>query len=77
MNMPTHAVYTSHEQCWRCGAPMLELDPPIEGWQFYCARCRHLARTQADLAQALQEELDETCGVPAARLKCLDIQFSN
>jgi hypothetical protein len=40
-------VYRSDEPCWRCGGPLVRLEPPLEGWPYYCPRCEQLTITAA------------------------------
>jgi hypothetical protein len=40
-------VYRSTEPCWRCGEALVRLEPPTDGWSYYCRRCEHLTLTRA------------------------------
>ena len=51
--MQEHAVYRSPEQCWRCGAFLVLIDPPIGGWRLYCRACRHLTMPRGEALAAL------------------------
>ena len=55
MEAYTGTAVTSQERCWRCGAALWRLTPPVQGgWEFYCPACAHLTLTHAAAEQALQ-----------------------
>lgn len=58
----------TNERCWRCHITMYGLTPPLDGWKFYCSRCKALMLTAADLeswlAHHTEEGLGKVAGVP-------------
>ena len=37
-----HAVYTSEENCPRCGKKLVYIDPDYHGWSYWCVYCNIL-----------------------------------
>ena len=63
----TGIAYASHESCWRCGASLWRLEPPVHGsWRFYCPACQHLTVPRAEAAAALRTPPPGAVGVVLA-----------
>jgi hypothetical protein len=50
-----HAVYETFETCFQCGLSVVRLEPPLQGWTYYCAACQAMVTTRADFERAANE----------------------
>ena len=59
-------AYHSTEHCCQCGAELWNIDPPIEGWQYYCPKCSILTCPAKELEERLRQLPEGAIGVVSA-----------
>jgi hypothetical protein len=52
--------------CWKCGHPLWQIDPPIQGWRYHCQTCQHLTSPRHELEVALAARPEGTVGIVSA-----------
>jgi len=50
-----HAVHETAEVCFQCRESVVRLEPTLQGWTFYCARCQAMTTTLADFDRMADE----------------------
>jgi hypothetical protein len=67
MESYTGTAYASQEACWRCGASLWRLEPPVDSaWRYYCPACQHLTVRRAEAEHVLSAKPPGAVGVVVA-----------
>jgi hypothetical protein len=65
MEVTTRMTPTTHA-CWKCGAPLRRLNPPVFGWSYHCGVCQVLTAPRDELDAAIGALGEGEVGVVSA-----------
>ena len=54
----SHAVFETPEACFQCGESVLRLEPPLQGWTYYCPNCIAMTTTRGDFDRMEAEPVE-------------------
>ena len=58
--MVEHVAWSTHEKCFQCGGPLVQLKPPLEGgWEYYCEDCQSMVTTKSHFDWLITQPLEE------------------
>jgi len=63
----------TQEPCWRCGALLVQVDPPVDGWHYHCQVCQHLTSPSRVLIHAATKADREGIGFVAAVSRHIEV----